>query len=60
MLHNEGCNFAEHFTRQQFNQLRETMVSMILATDMKVPTHNWFTYQIMISLTQTASSRHGG
>ena len=36
MLSNPDCNIAELFSRQQFCQLRETMVSMILATDMKV------------------------
>lgn len=36
MLTKPGCNLAQDLSRTQFRQLRETMVSMILATDMKV------------------------
>ena len=35
MLTTAGCDITEGMTREQFRQFRETMVSMILATDLK-------------------------
>jgi len=35
MLTTPGCDITEGMTREQFRQFRETMVSMILATDLK-------------------------
>jgi len=35
LLTEPGCNFAEGFSRDQYRQLREAMVSMVLATDLK-------------------------
>merc|ERR1711904_598775 len=35
MLTTPGCDITEGMTRDQFRQFRETMVSMILATDLK-------------------------
>lgn len=35
MLTTPGCDITEGLTREQFRQFRETMVSMILATDLK-------------------------
>ena len=36
MLTVPGCDITEGMTRDQFRQFRETMVSMVLATDLKV------------------------
>jgi hypothetical protein len=36
MLTTPGCDITEGMTREQFRQFRETMVSMVLATDLKV------------------------
>ena len=36
MLNTPGCDITEGMTREQFRQFRETMVSMVLATDLKV------------------------
>jgi len=36
MLSTPGCDVTEGMTREQFRQFRETMVSMVLATDLKV------------------------
>eukprot|EP00965_Chrysotila_dentata_P261853 6214383-Pleurochrysis_carterae.AAC.1 len=35
MLSKPGCDLTKSFTREQFLQLRETMIAMILSTDMK-------------------------
>ena len=36
MLSTPGCDITEGMTRDQFRQFRETIVSMVLATDLKV------------------------
>ena len=36
MLTTPGCDITEGMSREQFRQFRETMVSMVLATDLKV------------------------
>lgn len=35
MLTNPNCDVSEYMSREQFRQFRETMVSMVLATDLK-------------------------
>lgn len=36
MLNTPDCNATEHLSREQYRQVRETMVAVVLATDLKV------------------------